>query len=134
MIKRVVSVIISIAVCAAVVCAAAISASAERGYYHTESGAIYGDINSDKSVDLLDLLLLRKHLAKWSVKIDDSAADVTGDGSVNLLDLLLLRKYLARWDVMLGKPNTSTEPSTEKPTNPPTDPPTTTADIWSATY
>ncbi|MGN0115482.1 MAG: cellulase family glycosylhydrolase [Acutalibacteraceae bacterium] len=63
---------------------------------------IYGDANNDGNVNLLDLIVIRKYLAKWDVKIDEKAADCNADGKVNLLDLVLLRKYLAKWDVAIG--------------------------------
>ncbi|MGN0115311.1 MAG: dockerin type I domain-containing protein [Acutalibacteraceae bacterium] len=63
---------------------------------------IYGDTNSDGNVNLLDLILMRKYLAKWSVEIDTAAADCNADGNINLLDLILMRKYLAKWNVVLG--------------------------------
>lgn len=69
---------------------------------HISSSIIYGDNNSDGDVNLLDLLTLRKHLAKWNSYIDLQASDCNCDGSTNLLDLILLRKYLAKWDVVLG--------------------------------
>ncbi|MGN0114049.1 MAG: dockerin type I domain-containing protein, partial [Acutalibacteraceae bacterium] len=55
------------------------------------------------NVNLLDLIAMRKHPAKWSVDIDTAAADCNADGNVNLLDLILMRKYLAKWNVILGK-------------------------------
>ncbi|MGN0114053.1 MAG: cellulase family glycosylhydrolase [Acutalibacteraceae bacterium] len=67
-----------------------------------ENTVRYGDLNGDEKINLLDLIAMRKHLAKWTVDIDLSAADCNADGSVNLLDLILLRKYLAKWDVKLG--------------------------------
>ena len=78
------------------------------GYKDTEEisivlpTVIYGDTNGDNKVNLLDLIVLRKHLAKWSVDIKLTAADCNADGKVNLMDLILLRKYLAKWDVNLG--------------------------------
>ena len=63
---------------------------------------VYGDLNSDKNINLLDLTVMRKHLAKWNVTVDMSAADCNADGNVNPLDLILLRKYLAKWNVILG--------------------------------
>ena len=63
---------------------------------------MHGDLNSDEKINLLDLVALRKHLAKWNIVIDINAADCNADGKVNLLDLVLLRKYLAKWNVTLG--------------------------------
>ena len=65
----------------------------------------YGDLNYDSDVNLLDLIALRKHLAKWSISVDESAADCNSDGKINLLDLILMRKYLAKWNVVLGAQN-----------------------------
>lgn len=113
MLKRIISAIIAFAVCASFIVTVTLCTAAENGYYHTPDGACYGDIDSDGKVNLLDLILLRKYLAKWNVSIDVLAADVTADSKVNLPDLILLRKYLAKWDVMLGKPNdTTTAPET----------------------
>lgn len=66
---------------------------------------LYGDCNYDGKINLLDLLTVRKYLAKWNVTIDLTAADCNGDGKVNLLDLLAIRKYLAKWDIVLGPQN-----------------------------
>ena len=63
----------------------------------------YGDLNSDDKINLLDLIAMRKYLAKWNVTVDTAAADCNADGKINLLDLILLRKYLAKWNVSFGK-------------------------------
>lgn len=62
-----------------------------------------GDANDDYRLDIRDLVLIRKYIAKWSVaqEINLNNADCNGDGIVNLLDLILLRKYFAKWDVKL---------------------------------
>lgn len=65
----------------------------------------YGDVNNDGKVSLLDLIAMRKHLAKWDITIDMTTADCNGDGKVSLLDLIALRKYLAHWNIVLGPQN-----------------------------
>ena len=62
----------------------------------------YGDLNDDGKVNLLDLILIRKYLAKWSVTINEEAADMMNNGKINLVDLTYLRKYLAKWEITLG--------------------------------
>lgn len=59
------------------------------------SDTITGDVNGDGVVTSLDLLRLKKHLAKLPVEIDPIAADVNKDGNVTSVDLLRLKKYLA---------------------------------------
>ena len=66
------------------------------------STVTYGDVNGDGKINLLDLIAMRKCLAKWTINIDVQAADCNGDGKINLFDLILMRKYLAKWNVDLG--------------------------------
>lgn len=101
--KRFLSLALTLAV---TVCAAFALPTTANAAETADSQIIYGDTNSDGKVSLLDLILLRKYLAKWNVDIDLNAADTNYDGKVSLLDLILLRKYLAKWDVVLG-PNYS---------------------------
>ena len=55
-----------------------------------------GDANGDGTVNMKDVLLLRKHLAGIAVSgLDEQASDVNDDGAVNMKDVLSLRKYLA---------------------------------------
>ena len=54
-----------------------------------------GDATSDKNVDLLDLVRLRKSLAGDQAELNTSCADLNGDGQVDGLDLLELRRLLA---------------------------------------
>lgn len=62
-----------------------------------------GDFNGDASVDLKDVVLLRRYIAGgWNVDLDAKAADLNKDGNVNLKDVALLRRYIAGgWNVTL---------------------------------
>ena len=64
--------------------------------------ADYGDANCDGNIDMLDVLLIRKYIAKQPVTIDFTVSDVTCDNSVDMLDVLLIRKYIAKQPVHLG--------------------------------
>lgn len=68
----------------------------------SEIKTIYGDVNSDGVINALDLLALKKYIAKWQIEIDETAADVNIDGKVNAVDLLFLRKYIAKYNIILG--------------------------------
>ena len=64
---------------------------------------IAGDANRDGSVDLKDVVIIRRWIVGgWSVVIDESNADVDGNSTVNLRDVVLIRRYLVGdWDVTL---------------------------------
>ncbi|MBQ6164945.1 MAG: hypothetical protein IJK23_10775 [Clostridia bacterium] len=64
---------------------------------------LYGDITGDGEIDILDVITLRRYLAKWNVKIVDANADVNKDGEIDILDVIKLRRYLANWNVVLGE-------------------------------
>ena len=61
--------------------------------YIIVSKAKKGDINCDGEIDVLDLIVLKKCIAKNS---DDfvSSADINSDGAVNGTDLVMLKKML----------------------------------------
>lgn len=84
------------------------------GYYSTESPNYHGriascvnpehhhpkpgDVNNDKSVDILDVITIQKHLASVE-EIDKSlidAADVDEDGYVSIIDATRIQRYLAK--------------------------------------
>ena len=53
-----------------------------------------GDVNGDGTVDLLDLVRLRKYLSGEAVGIREANSDLDGDGTFGSQDLVLLRKLL----------------------------------------
>ena len=62
-----------------------------------------GDVNNDGSLDLKDIVIMRRALAGgWDLRIDGEAADVNKDGSFDLKDVVLLRRYIAGgWGIEL---------------------------------
>lgn len=77
----------------------------DNGFDYTlldDSDIVYGDANGDGNVDMLDVLLIRKYIAKQPITIDLTVSDVTCDDSVDMLDVLLIRKYIAKQPVTLG--------------------------------
>ena len=71
-------------------------------YALAEKDFIYGDSNGDGDINMLDVLLMRKYIAKQPVLPNLDASDVNNDDNVNMLDVLLLRKYIAKQPVTLG--------------------------------
>ena len=63
---------------------------------------LYGDVNGDNEVNLVDAALLQQYCNQWEVELDLVAADVNGDNEVNLVDAALLQQYCNQWDVTLG--------------------------------
>lgn len=62
----------------------------------------YGDANNDGKITAADVLIIRKHIAGQSVKLDTNVSDVNVDGKVTAADVLLIRKFIAGQDVTLG--------------------------------
>ena len=81
------------------------------------ASVLYGDVNGDSSVDMKDVLLLRKHIAGHTVEIDLVAADVNGDGSVDMKDVLMTRKYIANLIPLLPGAGDVSEPNSDEPSD-----------------
>ena len=89
---------------------------------HTVSGVVkvidvvYGDVNDDGLVDLIDVLMLRKYLVSVDPDTGETSmevgagADVNGDGEIDLIDVLMLRKYLVSVDPDTGEPGMTLGP------------------------
>ncbi len=57
-------------------------------------GELLGDVNDDKTVDALDLALLKKYLLNSSTTINTTNADMNKDGAIDAIDYALLKKAL----------------------------------------
>lgn len=56
---------------------------------------VQGDVNGDNSLDMKDVLVLRKYIAGMGGELDMAAADLNRDGSVDMKDVLMMRKIIA---------------------------------------
>lgn len=60
----------------------------------------FGDPNGDGHINVSDVSLIMKYIAKWDLSdktfIED-AADVTHDEKIDLYDTSKLLKYIAKW-------------------------------------
>lgn len=96
--------------------------------------AVYGDVNGDGDITVVDATLVQKHVVQLETLSADKQilADVNGDNTISVVDATLIQKYVVRledWgrtgDVYQAeqpttpKP-TTTEPTTVKPTAQPT--------------
>ena len=61
-----------------------------------------GDVNGDGTVDMADLITLRRHLAGWEgyelAKLNKNAMDINGDGEIGDMDAAVLMRHFAEWD------------------------------------
>ena len=97
--KRILSLVLSMILCFGVFFVTPVSASAVRG-----------DIDANGVIDMRDLLVLRKHIAKL-VDLTDAqknTADCDGDQTVNVNDILTLREYLAKLGELYKTPGWTT--------------------------
>ncbi len=80
-----------------------------------------GDINGDGRINIQDLVMLKKRLAKYKdITVVEKACDVDGDGMIDIRDAVLLSRYLAGFNINLGDIATPVEPITTKPIGVPT--------------
>jgi hypothetical protein len=55
---------------------------------------IKGDVNSDNSFDIADLVTMQKWLLGKGELADSSAGDLMADGTINIFDMIMMRKLL----------------------------------------
>jgi hypothetical protein len=96
--------------------------------------AVYGDVNGDGDITVVDATLVQKHVVQLETLSADKQilADVNGDNTISVVDATLIQKYVVRledWgrtgDVYQAEQPTtpvptSAEPTTVKPTAQPT--------------
>lgn len=62
----------------------------------SNENVMYGDVNSDNKVDVLDLIKMRDYLLDNTVKINLKAADLNKDGKVDVTDFIALRDLILK--------------------------------------
>lgn len=67
------------------------------------ANALPGDVNTDKTVDNQDALLILQHIAGWGVDIHHYNADVDANGRVTVDDATLILQKLGGMKVLLRK-------------------------------
>ncbi len=72
-----------------------VSNSFDITLYERPVSSEYGDVNGDGTVNVSDLAILKKQLARL-ISEETESSDINGDGSVNVSDLALLKKILAK--------------------------------------
>lgn len=65
-----------------------------------EKDVLYGDVNGDGIVNIVDRITLTRHLAGWDKfkTINTDNSDVNNDGNVNIADRIVLTRHIAGWD------------------------------------
>lgn len=55
-----------------------------------------GDVNDDGTVDVRDVISLRRHIAGgYNITVNENATDVNRDGGVDVRDVITLRRFIA---------------------------------------
>ena len=71
------------------------AAASEEPSNASSEPEVQGDVNGDGSLDMKDVLMVRKFIAGMDSSIDEAAADLNRDGSVDMKDVLMMRKIIA---------------------------------------
>lgn len=87
--------------------------------------AVYGEVNGDGDITVVDATLVQKHVAQLETLSADKQilADVNGDNTISVVDATLIQKYIVQlkdWgrtgDVYQAEQPTTPEPTTAEPT------------------
>ena len=87
--------------------------------------AVYGDVNGDGDITVVDATLVQKHVAQLETLSADKQilADVNEDNTISVVDATLIQKYIVQlkdWgrtgDVYQAEQPTTPEPTTAEPT------------------
>lgn len=87
--------------------------------------AVYGDVNGDGDITVVDATLVQKHVVQLETLSADKQilADVNGDNTISVVDATLIQKYVVRlegWgrtgDVYHAEQPTTPEPTSAEPT------------------
>jgi len=63
---------------------------------------IYGDSDRNGRINLSDVSMMLKHIAKWEVTPCSAASDTDMNDKVTLADVSSLLRWIAGWDITLG--------------------------------
>lgn len=87
--------------------------------------AVYGDVNGDGDITVVDAALVQKHIVQFETLSADKQilADVNEDNTISVVDATLIQKYIVQlkdWgrtgDVYQAEQPTTPEPTTAEPT------------------
>lgn len=87
--------------------------------------AVYGDVNGDSDITVVDATLVQKHVVQLETLSADKQilADVNGDNTISVVDATLIQKYIVQlkdWgrtgDVYQAEQPTTPEPTSAEPT------------------
>jgi len=87
--------------------------------------AVYGDVNGDGDITVVDATLVQKHVVQLETLSADKQilADVNGDNTISVVDATLIQKYIVQlkdWgrtgDVYQAEQPTTPEPTSAEPT------------------
>ena len=86
----------------AIVCSAALVADGEK-YYE------FGDVNTDNTVNILELVSMKKILVRDDIEYKQKLTDIDSDGDIDSSDMVSLKKLLLFGEYFENDSNWTTE-------------------------